>query len=33
MFHLLTERLDGVTMMSMADMFDYIEDKQGLNKY
>ena len=25
----IAERLDGVTMMSMADMFDYIEDKQG----
>ena len=28
----IAERLDGVTMMSMADMFDYIEDKQGFEQ-
>lgn len=28
----IAERLEGVTMMSMADMFDYIEDKQGFEQ-
>lgn len=28
----IAERLDGVTMMSMADMFDFIEDKQGFEQ-
>lgn len=28
----IAERLDGVTMMSMANMFDYIEDKQGFEQ-
>ena len=28
----IAESLDGVTMMSMADMFDYIEDKQGFEQ-
>lgn len=28
----ISERLEGVTMMSMADMFDYIEDKQGFEQ-
>ena len=28
----IAERLDGVTMMSMADMFEYIEDKQGFEQ-
>ena len=28
----IAERLNGVTMMSMADMFDYIEDKQGFEQ-
>ena len=28
----IAERLDGVTMMSMADMFDYIEDEQGFEQ-
>lgn len=28
----IAERLDGVTMMSMADMFDHIEDKQGFEQ-
>ena len=28
----IAEHLDGVTMMSMADMFDYIEDKQGFEQ-
>ena len=28
----IAERLDGVTMMSMADMFDYIEEKQGFEQ-
>lgn len=28
----IAERLDGVTMMSMADMFNYIEDKQGFEQ-
>ena len=28
----IAERLDGVSMMSMADMFDYIEDKQGFEQ-
>ncbi|WP_314092586.1 cobalamin-independent methionine synthase II family protein [Gemella haemolysans] len=28
----IAERLDGVTMMSMAGMFDYIEDKQGFEQ-
>ena len=28
----IAERLDGVTMISMADMFDYIEDKQGFEQ-
>ena len=28
----IAERLDGVTMMSMADMFDYIKDKQGFEQ-
>lgn len=28
----IAEGLDGVTMMSMADMFDYIEDKQGFEQ-
>ena len=28
----IAERLDGVAMMSMADMFDYIEDKQGFEQ-
>jgi len=28
----IAERLDGVTMMSMGDMFDYIEDKQGFEQ-
>ena len=28
----IAERLAGVTMMSMADMFDYIEDKQGFEQ-
>ena len=28
----IAEKLNGVTMMSMADMFDYIEDKQGFEQ-
>ena len=28
----IAERLEGVSMMSMADMFDYIEDKQGFEQ-
>ena len=28
----IAERLDGVTMMSMADMFEYIDDKQGFEQ-
>lgn len=28
----IAERLNGVTMMSMADMFDYIEDKKGFEQ-
>ena len=28
----IAERLHGVTMMSMADMLDYIEDKQGFEQ-
>ena len=28
----IAEKLNGVTMMSMADMFDYVEDKQGFEQ-
>lgn len=28
----IAEKLNGVSMMSMADMFDYIEDKQGFEQ-
>ena len=28
----IAERLEGISMMSMADMFDYIEDKQGFEQ-